>query len=236
MTEGSAFPQTQWSVVILAGQSDAGRRHKAFELLFRAYWYPLFSHLRSRGIGRVEAEDLLQGFFVHLVERETLARADRLKGSFRAFLIGCLRNFLANEREHATAAKRGGRASPISLDFDSAESSLIAEGPGPAEDAERDFDQRWAYLLMHRALRELEMDYAERRPIYLALKEFLTHANEDSRAQVAARLGMSDGAVKVAIHRLRARYRELLRAEVAKTVSAPHEIDAELRHLYDMLT
>jgi len=233
---GRAFPQTHWSVVILAGQSDAKRRHEAFELLFRAYWYPLFSHLRSRGIGRPEAEDLLQAFFVHLVERETLARADRLKGSFRAFLIGCLRNFLANEREHAAAAKRGGYVPPISLDFDSAESTLVAEGPGPAEDAERDFDQRWAYLLMQRALRQLELDYSERRPVYLALKEFLTHANEDSRARVAARLGMSDGAVKVAIHRIRARYRELLRAEVAKTVSAPHEIDGELRHLADMLT
>jgi RNA polymerase sigma factor (sigma-70 family) len=229
-------PQTQWSVVLLAGQSDAARRHEAFELLFRAYWPPLFSHLRSRGIGRAEAEDLVQGFFVHLVERETLARADRLKGSFRSFLIGCLRNFLANERERAAAARRGGREPPISLDFDAAESTLRDEGPGPAEDAERDFDRRWAYLLMQRALRELEMDYSERRPVYLALKEFLTHANDDSRAKVAARLGMSDGAVKVAIHRMRARYRELLRTEVAKTVAAPHEIDAELRHLADMLT
>lgn len=220
---------------MLAGQSDAGKTREAMEVLFRAYWYPLFTHLRSRGQSRAEAEDLLQGFFVHLVERQTLARADRLKGAFRSFLLGCLRNFLANQREQAAATKRGGGVSFIPLDFDAAESALQQQGRDPAADAERDFDRRWAWMLMQRALSQLESDYRTRPEVYSRLKVFLTNPDDGSRAQIAGKLGMSDGAIKVAIHRLRARFRELLRAEIARTVSAPHEIDDELRHLLQVL-
>lgn len=220
---------------MLAGQSDADRTREAMEVLFRAYWYPLFTHLRSRGVARPEAEDLLQAFFVHLVERQTLARADRLKGAFRSFLLGCLRNFLANHREQAAASKRGGNVPHISLDFDAAESALQQQGPGPAEDTERDFDRRWAWLLMQRALTQLEEDYRSRPEVYSRLKGFLVNSEDASRAQAAKKLGMTDGAIKVAIHRLRGRFRELLRAEIAKTVSAPHEIDEELRHLLQVL-
>jgi len=219
-----------------AGESDKAKTRDAMEVLFRAYWYPLFSHLRSRGRSRPEAEDLLQGFFVHLVERQTLSRADRHKGAFRAFLLGCLRNFLANNRDRAMASKRGGDVAIISLDFDAAESALQQHGPDPADDTERDFDRRWAWLLMQRALKQLEDDYQSRPEVYARLKGFLINAEDAARAKVAAKLGMSDGAIKVAIHRLRARFRELLRAEVAKTVSAPHEIDDELRHLLKVLS
>lgn len=221
---------------MLAGQSDADATREAMEVLFRAYWPPLFTHLRSRGASRAEAEDLLQGFFVHLVERHTLSRADRLKGAFRSFLLGCLRNFLANNREQAAAAKRGGGMALLPLDIDAAEIALQQQGPGPAEDAERDFDRRWAWLLMHRALRQLEADYRTRPEVYEHLKPFLTTADDALRASIAAKLDMSEGAVKVAIHRLRSRYRELLRAEIAKTVCAPHEIDDELRHLLQVLS
>ncbi len=220
---------------MLAGQSDAAKTREALETLFRAYWYPLFAHLRSRGVSRPEAEDLLQGFFVHLVERQTLARADRLKGAFRSFLLGCLRNFLANHREQAAATKRGGGVAFIPLDFDAAESALQQHGPDPAADTERDFDRRWAWMLMQRALAQLEADYRSRPEVYARLKGFLTNPEDGSRAQVAQALGMSDGAIKVAIHRLRGRFRELLRAEIARTVSAPHEIDDELRHLLQVL-
>ena len=220
---------------MLAGQSDAAKTREALETLFRAYWYPLFAHLRSRGVSRPEAEDLLQGFFVHLVERQTLARADRLKGAFRSFLLGCLRNFLANHREQAAATKRGGGVAFIPLDFDAAESALQQHGPDPAADTERDFDRRWAWMLMQRALAQLEADYRSRPEVYAQLKGFLTNPEDGSRAQVAQALGMSDGAIKVAIHRLRGRFRELLRAEIARTVSAPHEIDDELRHLLQVL-
>ena len=220
---------------MLAGQSDADQTRDAMEALFRAYWYPLFSHLRARGVSRAEAEDLLQGFFVHLVERQTLARADRLKGAFRSFLLGCLRNFLANQREQAAAGKRGGGVPTISLDFDAAENALQQQGPDPAADTERAFDRRWAWLLMDRALKQLEQDYRSRPEVYARLKVFLMDPDDGSRAQVAHKLGMSDGAIKVAIHRLRGRFRELLRAEIARTVSAPHEIDEELRHLLQVL-
>src|SRR5690349_18390890 len=148
MPESSSFPDTHWSVVMLAGQSDADRTREAMEVLFRAYWLPLFTHLRSRGQSRAEAEDLLQGFFVHLVERQTLARADRLKGAFRSFLLGCLRNFLANHREQAAAVKRGGGVAFIPLDFDAGENALQQQGSDPAADTERDFDRRWAWMLM----------------------------------------------------------------------------------------
>jgi DNA-directed RNA polymerase specialized sigma24 family protein len=235
MSDSSSFPDTHWSVVMLAGQSDKDKTRAAMELLFRAYWFPLFSHLRSRGTSRPEAEDLLQAFFVHLVERQTLSRADRHKGAFRAFLLGCLRNFLANNRDRDMASKRGGDLAIISLDFDAAESALQQPGPDPADDTERDFDRRWAWLLMQRALSQLEVDYRSRPDVYAKLKVFLTRVDDGSRAKVAAKLGMSDGAIKVAIHRLRARFRELLRAEIAKTVSAPHEIDDELRHLLQVL-
>lgn len=231
----STFPDTHWSVVMLAGRPDADGTRAALETLFRAYWYPLFAHLRGRGMPRAEAEDHLQAFFIHLVERHTLARADRLKGAFRSFLLGCLRHFVANQHEKATAGKRGGGISIIPLDFEAAESALQQPGPDPAEDTERDFDRRWAWLLMQRALDQLEADYCNRPEVYARLKVFLTSPEEASRARIAGSLGMTDGAIKVAIHRIRSRFRELLRAEVAKTVSAPHEIDDELRHLLHVL-
>ena len=235
MPDVSSFPDTHWSVVMLAGRPDADGTRAALETLFRAYWYPLFGHLRGRGVPRAEAEDHLQAFFVHLVERHTLARADRLKGAFRSFLLGCLRNFVLNQHEKAMAGKRGGGISIISLDFEAAENALQQPGPDPAEDTERDFDRRWAWLLMQRALDQLEADYGNRPEVYAKLKVFLTSPEDESRGQIAGSLGMTEGAIKVAIHRIRSRFRELLRAEVAKTVSAPHEIDDELRHLMHVL-
>jgi DNA-directed RNA polymerase specialized sigma24 family protein len=221
---------------MLAGSPDADGTRAALEALFRAYWFPLFAHLRARGVPRAEAEDHLQGFFIHLVERHTLSRADRLKGAFRSFLLGCLRNYVANQHDKAMAGKRGGGISLLSLDFEAAENALQQPGPDPAEDTARDFDRRWAWLLMQRALDQLEADYRSRPEVYAKLKVFLTSPEEESRAHIAGSLGMSEGAIKVAIHRIRSRFRELLRAEVARTVSAPHEIDDELRHLMHVLT
>jgi RNA polymerase sigma-70 factor (ECF subfamily) len=149
--------------------------------------------------------------------------------------LGCLRNFVSNQREKAAAGKRGGGISIISLDFEAAENALQQPGPDPAEDTERDFDRRWAWLLMQRALDQLEADYGNRPEVYARLKVFLTSPEDESRAHIAGKLGMTDGAIKVAIHRIRSRFRELLRADVAKTVSAPHEIDDELRHLMQVL-
>jgi RNA polymerase sigma-70 factor (ECF subfamily) len=235
MATGRAFPDTHWSVVMLAADGGEPEARGALELLFRSYWYPLFACLRSQGHAKAEAEDHLQGFFVHLVERRTLGRADRLKGSFRGFLLGCLRFYLANQRELAVAQKRGGKAQTISLDFDAAEAQLQHEGMGPAEHVEMDFDRRWARLLLERALETLQARYVERPLVFAALKDFLTKTGEARYSEIAALLGTSEGTVKVTVHRMRAQFRELLRAEIAATVSAPHEIEAELRHLANVL-
>lgn len=209
----------------------------ALAVLCRAYWYPLFSQLRSRGYSRHEAEDLLQGFFVHLFEKRSLGRADRLKGSFRGFLLGCLKLYLANQREMASAQKRGGHTRLFSLDFDEAESRLLADqSMNPSRDAERDFDRQWARLIMGRALTRLQAQHAARPEVFAALKGFLTASDETRYDAVAQRLGISESSVKVTVHRMRAQFRELLRNEIAATVSAPHEIDEELRYLANVLS
>lgn len=209
--------------------------HDALALLFRTYWYPLFAHLRARGHAREEAEDLLQGFFVHLCEKQAFGRADRLKGSFRGFLLGCLKYFLANQREFSAARKRGGGTRLVSFDADDAEVRLIADPTVATADAERAFDRRWARLIMERALAQLQLLHANSLEVFAALKGFLTGADETRYAVVAQQLGVTVPFVKTTVHRMRAEFRDLLRREIAATVSAPHEIDEELRHLIHVL-
>lgn len=234
---GRAFPETHWSVVILAARDGEPEAEHALAVFCRAYWYPLFAHLRSRGHTRHEAEDLLQGFFVHLFEKRSLGRADRLKGPFRGFLLGCLKFYLANQRELAAAHKRGGQSRLISLDFDEAESRLIADQQAnPSRDVEHDFDRQWARLIMERALGRLQALHAERLEVFTALKGFLTATDETRYATVARRLNATESFVKVTVHRMRAQFREILRSEIAATVSAPHEIDEELRYLVNVMS
>ncbi len=222
---------------MLAAHEGQARAEQALEILCNAYWYPLFSHLRSRGHTRHEAEDLLQGFFVHLFEKGSLGRADRLKGSFRGFLLGCMKFYLANQRELAAALKRGGQSRVISLDFDEAESRLLADqAANPSKDVEQDFDRQWALMIMQRALGKLQALYADRPEAFGALKGFLTAADETRYEDVARRLDITEASVKVKVHRMRAQFRELLRSEIAATVSAPHEIDEELRYLIKVVS
>jgi DNA-directed RNA polymerase specialized sigma24 family protein len=233
---GRAFPDTHWSVVTMAARAGEPQGESALAALCGAYWYPLFSHLRARGHSRPEAEDLLQGFFVHLFEKQSLGRADRLKGTFRGFLLGCLKYYLANQRELAAAHKRGGLVKLVSLDFDEAESRLAA-GPGnPSQDVEREFDRQWAKLIMERSLARLQTLYVERLDTFNALKGYLTASDDTRYETVAQRLGITESSVKVTVHRMRAQFRDILRAEIAATVSAPHEIDEELRHLVSVVT
>jgi DNA-directed RNA polymerase specialized sigma24 family protein len=232
----SDFPDTHWSLVLLAARDGEPEATSSLALLFRAYWYPLFAHLRVRGYPRHEAEDLLQAFFVHLFEKQTVGRADRLKGSFRGFLIGALRYFLSNQHELATAQKRGGQVRIVSFDAEEAERRLLAdEGADPAGDAELAFDRQWARLIMERALAELESRYSERPEIFAALKGYLTATDETRYADVASQLNVGQSLVKTTVHRMRRQLRDILRREVATTVSAPHEIDDEVRHLVRVL-
>jgi DNA-directed RNA polymerase specialized sigma24 family protein len=234
---GRAFPETHWSVVTMAARAGEPQGESALASLCGAYWYPLFSHLRARGHSRHEAEDLLQGFFVHLFEKQALGRADRLKGTFRGFLLGCLKYYLANQRELASAHKRGGLVKLVSLDFDEAESRLVAgHSNNPSQDVEREFDRQWALLIMERSLARLQTLHLERLEVFHALKGYLTASDDTRYETVAQRLGVTESSVKVTVHRMRAQFREILRAEVAATVSAPHEIDAELRHLVGVVS
>jgi RNA polymerase sigma-70 factor (ECF subfamily) len=220
---------------MVAAREGEPEAHGALALLFRAYWFPLFAHLRSRGYPAHEAEDLLQAFFVHVCEKQALGRADRLKGSFRGFLLGCLKYFLANQRELAAAQKRGGGIRMVPFDAEEAEARLLADPHAGTADVEREFDRRWAMLLMERALGQLQSLHAERPEVFAALKGFLTGSDETRYAVVAADLGVTVALVKTTVHRMRAEFREILRREIAVTVSAPHEIDEELRHLVHVL-
>jgi DNA-directed RNA polymerase specialized sigma24 family protein len=232
----SAFPDTHWSLVVVAARDGRPEATNALALLFRAYWYPLFAHLRGKGYMRDEAEDLLQAFFIHMFEKQTLGRADRVKGSFRGFLIGCLRYFVANQQELLASQKRGGHVRLVSIDADEAERRMLEDtSSDPAADVERAFDRRWAQLIMERALAEVEALYAQRPEVFAALKGFLTATDDTRYATIAAQLNVSQAVIKTTVHRLRRQFRDILRREVAVTVSAPHEIDDEVRHLIQVL-
>lgn len=233
------FAVTHWSVVLAAGQSDLDsvRARDALEKLCRAYWFPIYAFVRRQGHGPHDAQDLTQEFFARLLEKNSLANVNRARGRFRSFLLGAVKHFLANEWDKARAQKRGGGTSPLPIDFSSAETSFAVE-PADQHTAEKIFDRRWALALLEQVLRRLREDYVidGREKLFEELKPTLTEASRAvPYAQMAARLGSTEGAVKVAVHRLRRRYRELLRAEIADTVAGPEEVEDEIRNLFAAL-
>ena len=210
----------------------------ALEALCCAYWYPLYVYVRRRGRSPEEAEDLTQGFFARLLAGKDLAGVNRAKGKFRSFLLAALNHFLANEWDRATAAKRGGNRPLISLDDPSAEERYRLE---PATDItpEKLFERSWARALLAGALARLRAENAAdgRTQQFEQIKCFLTEeTGAGGYAEAAARLNMSTGAVAVAVHRLRQRYREIVRQEIAKTVTTPAELEDEVRHLLEALS
>jgi RNA polymerase sigma factor (sigma-70 family) len=231
------FATTHWSVVITAQRQDSTRAHAALSSLCRAYWYPLYAFVRRQGHGAHDAQDLTQEFFARLLARNYLAVADRERGRFRSFLLAALKHFLANEWNRARAAKRGGGREMISLDDETAEHRYALE-PADSSPAEKIFERRWATTLLEQVVTRLRDEYAraEKTELYEQLKDCLTVESRSAPyAELAARLKMSEGAIKVAVHRLRARYREVLREEIAQTVSSPEEVEEELRHLFTAL-
>jgi RNA polymerase sigma factor (sigma-70 family) len=232
------FVTTHWSAVLTAGRSDTTRARAALEQLCRNYWQPLYAYVRRAGYSREEAEDLTQAFFARLLAQNTVARAEPERGRFRSFLLASLKHFLSNEWEKAHARKRGGGAQLIPLEFDTAETHC-AQPVAPGDTPDRAFDRRWALALLDVVLGRLRRDYrdAGREELFLGLKETLGGARADiPNRDLAARLGMSEGAVKVAAHRLRQRYRELLREEIAHTVAGPEEVEEELKQLFAALS
>ena len=234
----SAFSTTLWSVVLGAGQDDLTAAAVALERLCRIYWYPIYAFIRRRGSDRPEAEDLTQAFFAHLLEKETLKKADRQKGKFRSFLLASLANFLTNEWDKRQTWKRGGRREIISLDGDATE-ALYGREAVEVIAPEKLFDRHWASTLMEQVLNRLKQEYTagDKADLFLKLEPGLTQeVTPGLYAGWAAALGMSEGAVKVALHRLRRRFGELLRSEIAQTVASPAEVDEEIRYLFTAIS
>jgi RNA polymerase sigma-70 factor (ECF subfamily) len=231
------FAATRWSRVMAARGKDTTDAKRALSELCRDYWRPLYAFIRRQGHAPHDAEDSVQGFFAHLLEKEGLAHVDQSKGRFRSFLLASLKNFLNNERDRAQALKRGGGAQLISIDAEEAELIL---GPQLSDNRSPDrlFDRQWALLMLERVLESLRLDYeaSHKGALFEALKPSITGgAGESAYAEIAGQLGMSEGAVKVAAHRLRTRYREALRAEIAQTVASADEVDTEWRELMEAL-
>ena len=233
---GGQFTATRWTLVLTAARGTAtAQATRALEELCRTYWYPLYAFVRRSGRDRHEAEDLTQEFFARLLAKQYLAEVDRTKGKFRAFLLASLKHFLANEWDKSRAQKRGGGAQNFtSFDAQFAETRFAIE-PADPQTAENAFERNWALTLLDKVLRRVRKAYAaeDKAVLFDELKGALTgEKSASSYSEVAARLGVSEGAVKVAVHRLRHRYRDALRAEIAHTVTSPEEVDDELRHLF----
>jgi len=231
------FALTHWSVVVAAGRSDSTHARTALEKLCRTYWPPIYAFVRRQGHSPHDAQDLTQEFFARLLEKKSLADVDRAKGRFRSFLLASLKHFLANEWDKAKAQKRGGGQVLIPIDAQSAETSIGID-PADGTTAEGIFERRWAVTLLELVLHRLREEYARngRTELFEQLKVTLTEASRSvTYSEIATRLSMTEGAVKVAVHRLRQRYRELLRAEIAETVASPGEVEEEIRALFSAL-
>jgi RNA polymerase sigma-70 factor (ECF subfamily) len=232
------FATTHWSLVVAAQADEASQTHarKALEELCRAYWYPLYAFVRYRGYSSNDAQDLTQSFFARIIETGGFASADPKRGRFRSYLLGAMKHFLANQWHRAQAQKRGGGGTFVELDALNPEARYALEAAPQATDPEASFDRDWALETTARAMQKLraESEASGKGELFEVLKGSLSGMEPD-RSDTAARLGMSTGAVKVAVHRLRKRYRELLRAEIAHTVSDPSDVDDEMRHLVDAL-
>lgn len=233
-----SFTATHWSVVLAAGHSSSPNARAALEQLCRTYWYPLYAHLRRAGQDEDAAQDLVQSFFESLIERDWVGAADPAKGRFRTFLLVCLKRFVSVQVQRANAQKRGGRNVFISLDDAEAAQRYQLES---VEDLSPEgvFDRRWALTLLEQAWDRLraECDASGKRPLFDHLKAIpAEEAQAPSYRQVAARLSLSESALKCALFRLRARYREIVREEVAQTVNDPNDVDEELRYLLKVVS
>jgi len=231
---GDIFATTHWTVVLAAGRQHSPQAARALEELCRTYWFPLYAYVRRRGHTREDAEDLTQAFFTRLLEKNSFASLDAGKGKFRAFLLASVKHFLANARDKAHTLKRGGGSIPLSLDWQTADTQfqVAATGePGP----DQAFDREWAVALLARVIERLQNECAVdgKANLFEQLKLFLTAGNDEpAQGEVAQALGMEAGAVRVAIHRLRKRYRQLLRDEIAHTLTDQAMVDDEMRALF----
>ena len=233
MAKASAFNTTHWSVVLAAGGGASAAAQEALDKLCQSYWFPLYAFLRRQGRSPEDAEDLTQEFFARFLARDYFAMADRDCGRFRTFLLTSLKRFQTDEWRRGNRQKRGGGMTFISTAAAEAECRYSAE---PSHDLSPDrlFERRWAEAVLEKVLSRLRLDYGStgRAEVYSQLQQFLWGGQAElSYAEMGQRLGLTEGAVKVAVHRLRQRFRDLLRDEVAQTVESPNQVDEELQHL-----
>jgi len=231
------FATTQWSLVLAGGQRGSEGAEEALARLCSLYWYPVFAFVRRQGHPADEAQDLTQGFFTRIIEKGDLGDADRSRGRFRSFLLTACQHFLSNERDRARALKRGGGRLPVSIDVAAAE-GRYERALAHSETPERLYDRQWCLTLLDGVLEGLREDYeaAGKGRVFDRLKDFLT-ADEGAgtHAEAARELGMAAAAVKVAVHRLRRRYRDELRRRVADTVESAEDVEDEIRYLLTTL-
>jgi RNA polymerase sigma factor (sigma-70 family) len=233
----SWFDTTHWSVVLVAGRSDSAQANAALAKLCQTYWHPLYCYIRQSGHSPENAKDLTQGFFARLIEKDYLEAIDPEKGKFRTFLLIAVKRFLANEWDRANRQKRGGGHELLSLDEQDAEARYLIE---PVDDntPEKLFELSWATALLEQVMRCLaaEMAAEGKEKLFLELKVFLSGDKAGtSYPEIAGRLEMSEGTLRVNIHRFRQRYREVLRREIAHTVDTPGAVDDEIRRLFAAL-
>ena len=231
-TQSGVFATTHWSVVLAAGQQASSPAAAALEKLCRIYWFPLYAFARRESYSPEDAQDAIQAFFARLLEKHYLTQVEPEKGKFRSFLLAALRHFLSDQRDRARTVKRGGHAVHISLDAQEAEDRYRLETVDRM-DAEKIFERRWAMTLLEQALNRLsaESSAAGKTVQFEQLKDLVAGESEQSCGEVAIRMGLTESAAKSMLHRLRQRYRALVREEIAQTVADPGEIDAEIQHL-----
>lgn len=222
-------------MIAAAGSATGPDRSRALADLCRLYWYPVYAHVRRRTPDQHKAEDLTQAFFARLLEKNDLAAADPARGRFRTFLLSACQHFLANQHDLETAVKRGGGVLPRTIDFGDGEARFTREPADPVT-PEADFERRWALTLLDQTLNELRTEYAEggKEKLFDVLKGTLTGDGAAYR-ELGVKLNLTEGAVKVAVHRLRQRYRDKLRAVIAETVDTPADVDDEIRDLFAAL-
>jgi RNA polymerase sigma factor (sigma-70 family) len=237
--DSAQFHSTRWTLVIASAHDQSQTGRAALAALCQIYWYPLYAFARRRGHSPADAQDLTQGFFLHVLEHRALSQVDRLKGKFRSFLLACFQNYLSVETQRAHSLKRGGQCQFISLDLETAETRYRLE-PVDYLTAEKIFEARWALILLGQAKTILRQEYAARgkESVFDILRAFvgiMESEPEGSYEEAAKELGVGVGTVKTLIHRLRKRYLAVVREEVARTVSNPAEIEDEIRALCDAL-
>jgi len=231
---GDVFATTHWTVVLAAGKRHTPQSDHALEQLCRTYWFPLYAYVRRRGHNKQDAEDSVQAFFARFLAKNYLAGLNAERGRFRAFLLASLKHFLINEWKRSQRLKRGGGEKNLSLDWQTADTKFqVAATNEPSPD--KAFDREWALALLAKVIERLQQECAAegKAKVFEQLKMFLTAGKgESAQSETAKALGMEEGAVRVTIHRLRKRYRQLLRDEISQTLTDPAQVDEELRALF----